>query len=56
MSLTWFIMAICAFIAIYSAIQVFTNLNNKQKPSFKYYVTALIVFAIITIILIIYLA
>ncbi|MEK5169658.1 MULTISPECIES: hypothetical protein [Staphylococcus] len=56
MSNLWIIFAITVLIAVYSGIQVFTNLNNKQKPSFKYFTIAFIVCVILAIIEIIFLA
>lgn len=56
MSNLWIIFAITVLIAVYSGIQVFTNLNNKHKPSFKYFTIAFIVCVILAIIEIIFLA
>ena len=56
MSNLWIIFAITVLIAVYSGIQVFTNLNNKQKSSFKYFTIAFIVCVILAIIEIIFLA
>lgn len=50
MSCMWIIFAITVLIAVYSGIQVFTNLQNKQKPSFKYFLIAFVVFLILAII------
>ena len=43
MSNLWILFAITVLIAVYSGIQVFTNLDNKQKPSFKYFTIAFVV-------------
>lgn len=56
MSNLWIIFAITVLIAVYSGIQVFTNLNNKQKSSFKHFTIAFIVCVILAIIEIIFLA
>lgn len=55
MSNLWIIFAITVLIAVYSGIQIFTNLNNKQKSSFKYFKIAFIVCVILAIIEIIFL-
>ena len=54
MSNLWIIFAITVLIAVYSGIQIFTNLNNKQKSSFKYFTIAFIVCVILAIIEIIF--
>lgn len=56
MSNLWILFAITVLIAVYSGIQVFTNLNNKQKPSFKYFTIAFIVCVVLAIIELIFLA
>ena len=56
MSNLWIIFAITVLIAVYSGIQIFTNLNNKQKSSFKYFTISFIVCVILAIIEIIFLA
>ncbi|MBS6894087.1 MAG: Mid2-like cell wall stress sensor domain protein, partial [Staphylococcus epidermidis] len=40
MSNLWIIFAVTVLIAVYSAIEVFTNLNHKQQPRFKYFTIA----------------
>ena len=50
MSTMWIVFAITVLIAAYSGIQVFMNLQNKQKPNFKYFLIAFIVFIILAII------
>ena len=56
MSNLWILFAITVLIAVYSGIQVFTNLNNKQKPSFKYFTIAYIICIVLAIIELIFLA
>ena len=56
MSNLWILFAITVLIAVYSGIQVFTNLDNKQKPSFKYCTIAFVVCVILAIIEIIFLS
>ena len=56
MSNLWIIFAVTVLIAVYSAIEVFTNLNHKQQPRFKYFTIAFIVFIILAIIEVIFLA
>lgn len=50
MSNLWIIFAVTVLIAVYSAIEVFTNLNHKQQPRFKYFTIAFVVFIILAII------
>ena len=56
MSNFWIIFAVTVLIAVYSAIEVFTNLNHKQQPRFKYFTIAFVVFIILAIIEVIFLA
>ncbi|TAA93710.1 Mid2-like cell wall stress sensor domain protein [Staphylococcus saccharolyticus] len=56
MSNLWIIFAITVLIAVYSGIEVFTNLNNKQQPRFKYFTIAFVIFIILAMIEIIFLA
>lgn len=56
MSNLWIIFAVTVLIAVYSAFEVFTNLNRKQQPRFKYFTIAFIVFIILAIIEVIFLA
>ena len=42
MSNLWIIFAVTVLIAVYSAIEVFTNLNHKQQPRFKYFTIAFV--------------
>ena len=55
MSNLWIIFAVTVLIAVYSN-EVFTNLNHKQQPRFKYFTIAFVVFIILAIIEVIFLA